>query len=105
MKHLVLIIHAGSKQSTTDLLRSLDEVDDFTFTDIEGHGSQSDNDPELSNRDRVVGYIPQLRVDMILDDSKVEPVLAAFQKNKSSSQSNSKQNLYWVTDVKEQGRF
>ncbi len=101
MKHLVLIIHAGLKQATTDLLRSLDDIEEFTFTYIEGHGTQSEDDPELSNRDRVVGYIPRLRVDMLLDDSKVEPVLAAFRKDKN----NSKQNLYWVTEVKEQGRF
>lgn len=105
MKHLVLIIHAGLKQSTTDLLRSLDDVEEFTFTDVEGHGSQSESDSDLSDRDKVVGYIPRLRVDMLLDDSKVEPVLAAFKKDKTNQDSNSKQNLYWVTDVKEQGRF
>ena len=30
MKHLVLITHAGLKQATTDLLRSLDDVEEFT---------------------------------------------------------------------------
>ena len=105
MKHLVLITHAGLKQATTDLLRSLDDVEEFTFTDIEGHGTQSEDDPELSNRDRVVGYIPRLRVDMLLDDSKVEPVIAAFRKDKNNENSSSNQSFYWVTEVKEQGRF
>lgn len=105
MKQLVLIIHAELKQATTDLLRSLDDVGDFTFTDIEGHGSQSDNDSELSNRDRVVGYVPRLRIDILLDDSKVDAVLTAFRKNLNSEHSSNKQNLYWITDVTEQGRF
>ena len=102
MKNLVLIIHAGLRQNITDLLNSIDEVDGFTFTEVEGHGAQSKNNLELSERDKVVGYIPRLRIDLILDDKQIEAVLNAFQKNRNSEK---KQNFYWITDVKQHGRF
>ncbi len=102
MKNLVLIIHAGLKQNFTDLLNNIDDVDGFTFTSVEGHGAQSKHNLELSERDKVVGYVPRLRVDLLLDDSKVEAVLDVFRKNRNSEK---KQNFYWITDVKDQGRF
>lgn len=102
MKHLILIIHADLKQSTADLLHGLEEVDGFTFTNAEGHGSQSNNDLNLSDTDKVVGYVPRLRVDILLDDLKVEAVLRVFRQNNKSPQ---KLNFYWVTDVIDLGRF
>ena len=105
MKQLVLIIHAGLKQSTADLLRGLDAVSDFTLTDIEGHGTQMADDSELSDRDKVIGFVPRLRVDILLEDSKVESVLAEFRAIKSGENQNRQQSMYWVTDVKERGRF
>ena len=104
MKNLVLIVHAGLKQATADLLRSLDDVEEFTFTDVEGHGNQDDY-PDLSNRDKVVGYVPRLRVDIILDDSKVDSVLAVFQEKREGGKSNGKQNIYWVLDIHKNGEF
>ena len=80
MKQLSLIIHANLKQSATDFLRGLDVVENFTFSEVEGHGSQAVNDDELSNKDRVVGYIPRLRVEMLLSDEYLEPVLTALRK-------------------------
>lgn len=102
MKHLVLIIHAGLKQSTADELRKLEIVDEFTFTNIEGHGVQSEGLANLSDRDKVVGYIPQLRVDIILEDSKVESVLAIFNTGENLEH---KQNMFWVTNIESMGRF
>lgn len=76
MKNLTLIVHAEAKQALADALRSL--VYGFTFTHVEGHGPQDETDPQLSARDRVIGYTPHLRVDILLDDAAVDGVLQAL---------------------------
>ncbi len=103
MKHLTLVVHAGLEQATTDLLRSIEGIDGFTMTPVEGHGAQAQFDPVLSSRDRVVGYVPRLRIDMLLTESQLGTVLAAFQVPKPGI--NIQQGVYWVTDVVDQGRF
>ena len=75
MKNLTLIVHADVEQALADILRSIKQASGFTFTPVEGHGAQDGSDPTLSARDRVVGYTPQVRVDILLDDGDVDVVL------------------------------
>ena len=56
MKQLTLIIRANAQQDVTDHLRMLEQVQGFTLSHVEGHGAQSEDDPFLSARDKVVGY-------------------------------------------------
>ena len=72
MKNLTLIAHVDIKQALADALRSLAQVSEFTFTHIESHSVQDEYDRTLSARDRVVGYTPQIRVDILLQDDDVE---------------------------------
>ena len=81
MKYLTLIVHAEMEQALADTLRALPEVPGFTFTHIESHGPQDERDPSLSARDRVVGYTPHVRVDIVLADEAVDRVLAELRKN------------------------
>lgn len=102
MKHLVLIINASIKRDVADLLRSIETVNGFTFTDVEGHDSQSENDPLLSTRDKVVGYTPGVRVDLLLKDTDVAGVLDALRNNDIGLSTHS---IYWLNPVEEYGNL
>lgn len=101
MKNLTLVIHAGAQQALADYLRTLDQVQGFTFTHVEGHSDHSEADPFLSARDKVVGYVPRVRVDVLLVDEDVDPVLASL----SAEEGLSGQGIYWVCPMEQQGRL
>ncbi len=101
MKNLTLIVHADIEQGLADFLRGLEQVRGFTFTHVEGHGSQDERDPSLSARDRVVGYTPHVRVDIVLEDEDVDAVLDALHKSRSGVAGR---GYYWITRVEREGR-
>ncbi len=101
MKNLTIVIHACVQQTLADSLRALEQIEGFTFSRVEGHSHHSENDTFLSARDKVVGYVPRVRVDILLADSDVDVVLAAL-----SEQSHfNNQAMYWVVPVERQGRL
>ncbi len=102
MKNLTLIVHADIQQALADVLHGLKEVEGFTFTPVEGYGPQDERDSQLSARDRVVGYTPHVRVDIVLDDKDVETVLAAL---RDSGCGVVGRGVYWVAPVERQGRL
>ena len=99
MKNLVMIVHANMQQDLADQLRSLTQVQGFTFCHVEGHGTRVEHDPFLSARDKVVGYVPRVRVDILLHETDVEMILAAIRDRESG------QGVYWVTAVEEYGQL
>lgn len=101
MKSLTIIIHAGAQQALADKLRTLEQVQGFTFTHVEGHSEQSDSDPFLSARDRVVGYSPRVQVVALLADADLSTVLAAL----LAEDSLHNQGIYWVSPVDQMGRL
>lgn len=102
MKKLTLIVHADTQEALADALRATAQVTGFTFTPVEGHGPQEGRDAFLSAHDRVVGYVPHVRVDLLLEDHDVETVLAALQ---TSNCGVAGRGVYWVTRVERQGRL
>ncbi len=102
MKNLTLIIHTNAQQAVADRLRSLEQVKGFTFSHVEGHGPHVEHDPFLSARDRVVGYTPRVRVDILLDDADVETVLDAL---RATGAGGAGQGIYWVATVEKSGRL
>ena len=102
MKNLTLIVHADVQQALADTLRSIKQVSGFTFIHIEGHGAQADRDPTLSARDLVVGYTPQVRVDILLEDGDVEFVLQAL---RTADCGVAGRGIFWITPVEQQGRL
>ena len=101
MKSLTIVVHAGVQQALADSLRALDMVEGFTFSHVEGHSHHSEEDPFLSARDKVVGYVPRVRVDVLLAAANVDAVLAAL----TAQNHLSGQGIYWVTPVEKQGRL
>ena len=102
MKHLTLIIHTNVQQDLADQLRALDQVSGFTFSAAEGHGVQAESDPFLSERDKVVGYTPRVRVDILLEDDDVDLVLESLRKTTHGVEG---QGIYWVTAVEQNSRL
>ena len=100
MKMLTLIVYADVKQILADTLRGLKQVQGFTFTHVEGHGAQDAGDPALSARDHVVGYVPHVRVDIVLEDKDVAVVLDALRNNQCGLNGRGR---YWITAVEGQG--
>lgn len=101
MKKLSMVVHSSLQQDLADLLRSL-ELDSFMFSHIEEHSSQLEHDAFLSARDKVVGYVPRVRADIIAEQSRVKSLLDEL---RSRNLSFSGQCFYWITDVEESGKL
>jgi len=99
MKNMVLIIHEKLQQDVADQLR--ERIPGFTFSRAEGHGDHSTDDVMLSARDKVVGYIPRVRVDILLDDHEVAGVVELIRQVPGIAG----HSVYWVNDVIESGRI
>lgn len=102
MKNLTLIVRTSLQQDLADQLRNMERVSGFSFSPVEGHGLQDENDPFLSARDKVVGYTPRIRVDILLEDGDVESVLNTLQTAREGLEHN---GLYWVTAVEQSGHL
>jgi nitrogen regulatory protein P-II 1 len=100
MKNLVIIIHSDVQLALADQLRGLGQVEDFTFAHVEGHFAQAEDDAALSARDKVVGYTPRVRVDILLEDADVLDVLEAIQRNAHGVAGH---GMFWVADVSQHG--
>jgi len=100
MKNLVLVVHANMQNDLADQLRTIDCVNDFTFSEVQGHGSHDAKDSFLSMRDRVVGYSPHIRVEILLEDRYISEVL---EKLRSAVKHSRDQGSYWGTDVEGSG--
>jgi len=83
-----------------DVRAALEQVQGFTFSHVEGHGAQVEHDPFLSVRDKVVGYTPRVRVDVLLEDADVDTVLDTLRKTRNGFDG---QGIYWVTTVEKSG--
>ncbi len=102
MKLLTLIIHTNVQQELADQLRNMETVPGFTFSHVEGHGVQVEDDPFLSARDKVVGYTPRVRVEILLQDGDVDSLLETL---RGARLGVAEHGIYWVTAVEQNGRL
>ncbi len=101
MKKFSMVVHSSLQQELADLLRSL-QLDSFMFSHIEEHSAQGENDVLLSARDRVVGYVPKVRVDVILDDERALQLVDEIREAKATFKGK---GLYWVSAVEKSGEL
>lgn len=101
MKNLVLIVPESVHEAITDQLRALD-VTGFTVSHVEGHGPHTAADQFLSARDRVVGFVPRIRVDVVLSAVQLTSVLAAL---RAPGSGFAEHGTYWVSPIEEFGRL
>ena len=86
-------MHTNVQQELPDPLRTVDQVVGFTFTRVEGHGSEIEKNGFLAAHDEAVGYVPRIRTDLLLEDADVGRVLGAI----SGANTEIKgQGFYWV---------
>lgn len=103
MKNLTLIVHTDAQQMIADILRALPRIKEFTFTHVEGHGAYDAENQSYSARDLVVGYTPQVRVDILLNDKDIDGVLETLRASENGSFAG--RGLYWVTEAERLGRL
>lgn len=102
MKLLTLIVHTNAQQELSDLLHKMDQITGFSFSKVEGFGTEKENDPYLLARDEVVGCIPRIQVDILLEDNDVEHVLIRL-RDKNNNVTG--QGVYWVMPVEKGGHI
>jgi hypothetical protein len=98
MINLTLLVDVSIKQSLADVLRGLPEVERFIFTHVEEHSHQMETDPLLSERDKVVGYVPRIRVDVQLESSAFTKVRETLSSPECGLAGRCR---YWVTPITE----
>ncbi|PCJ88834.1 MAG: hypothetical protein COA54_00960 [Thiotrichaceae bacterium] len=98
MKKLSIVVHTSLQQELADCLRSLN-LQSFMFSHIEEHSSQHKQDAFLSARDKVVGYVPKVRADILLDDERAKTLIDELR----GGESFAGKGVYWVCDVEEAG--
>ena len=101
MKKLSMIVHQSLQQALADFLRE-QKLDTFMFTHIEEHSSHIEKDSFLSARDKVVGYVPQVRLDVILSEENTKFLLENIRNSDCAFKGK---GIYWVTDVCEFGEL
>lgn len=102
MKQLIMMVHASVQQDLADNLRAIERVQRFSFSHIEGHGRHTGEDRSLSPRDKVVGYVPQVRVEILLEDADVAPVLETLRCADCGLVGSC---VYWVLPVEHYGQM
>ena len=101
MNSLTLIVNSSVLRTITDQLRALD-VSGFTVCHVEGHGAHTAEDPLLSARDRVEGFVPRVRIDILLPPEQVERVLEAVCARSAGVAGH---GIFWVSPVDRFGQF
>ncbi len=101
MKKFSMVVHQSLQQALADYLRS-QSLETFMFSHLEEHSSHVGKDNFLSARDKVVGYVPQVRVDVILSADEIKQLLSNVRDSNCSFKGK---GIYWITDIDEFGRL
>ena len=95
MKCLTLIVNRSTQGDIIEALRALPEVSTYTISHGEGH--YGDGVPPFESADdEIKGYVPRIRIDLILEDETVSKVL---ERVKQCSVCTSKLGIYWTSTV------
>lgn len=79
MNCLTLYLHPAEEYVVIDGLRTSPEVSGFTITRCEGHSTRVSTETGASALDQVVGFVPRMRVEIILRSDAVDRVLGRIQ--------------------------
>ena len=100
MKCITLFIHSTAKNALIDFFHEFSEVERFTISDCEGYDEKDLKNPLLSTGDLVVGFVPRVRIEFIIQDASVGIIVAELRKPESIV---SGLGVYWVTPIEEEG--
>lgn len=99
MKRLSLMLNESKQNEIVELLQQLQEVGAYTIYHGEGH-FPGNIAPFESVQDEVMGFVPRIRIDLLLEDTDVAPVL---DKIKGCSTCGSHGGVYWISPVDSMG--
>jgi nitrogen regulatory protein P-II 1 len=102
MKVLTLIVRETAAQDLVDLLLCDEQISGFTTFSGEGHSCSTRENPFENDADRVLGYVPRVKVEILLEDEAVEHVLDRLRQCESCVAG---QGIWWVTPVTDSGKL
>lgn len=102
MKQLVIVTHTRFQQAILDELQSLKFISGYTITHVEGHGTEYENDPFASAREKSLGYTNRLKLDIVLDPEDIDSLIETLRKKIKDIKDH---GVYWTTPVEAAGRL
>ena len=100
MKCLTLFVDGRVLEDLLDRLRSDPDVTGFTVGPCEGHSLKGTKHSGETLRDRVVGYVPRMRIELVLQDDIAPAVLARLRAGVGEGESL---GTYTLVDVEQWG--
>jgi nitrogen regulatory protein PII len=79
MKKIEAVIKPFKLEEVKDALAEIG-IDGMTVTEVKGFGRQKGHTEVYRGSEYTVDFLPKIKVDIVLDDSSVEPALAAIVK-------------------------
>lgn len=101
MKQLSLVFNKSKQNEMVGLLQTISKVNAYTVFHGEGH-FPGNIAPFESVRDEVMGFVPRIRIDLLLEDADVDSVL---NKIKDCAICNSHGGVYWISPVDRMGQL
>ncbi len=74
MTKLEAIVQPGKFEAVKDALVA-SGVEGMTVSEVRGHGRQKGNHETYRGREYDVGLIPKIKIEMVLDDDRVDSVI------------------------------
>ena len=101
MKILKFIVHRNCQQELSDKLKASGYADNFTFSHVEGHGGHRESDLALSMENLVVGYVPKIYVEILVNENDLKNLLDTVRSIKGLKG----QGEYWTVTAEDFGEF
>jgi nitrogen regulatory protein PII len=102
MKCLTLVVHEAAQAELLDALQQMPEIDTFVIQRCEGHSNKEQANPFETARDLVVGYVPRIRIDLVVPDAAIENILFRLSGCDSCIKGL---GIYWVSTVELTGKL
>ncbi len=100
MKCLTLYLHASSEGAVLDCLRAHPRVSGFTLVACQGHSNSDSVGQAETTMDHVVGFVPRIRIEVVLEDGQAQEVLASLKEHMGGRGSH---GMWTITPVQEWG--
>ncbi len=83
MKKIEAIIQPHKLEQVKEALKAIG-IDGMTVTEVRGHGRQKGHTESYRGREYGIDLLPKIKLELVLDDKLVEPVIDAIIKNAST---------------------
>ena len=102
MKWIIAVIKPFKIEEVTEALNALN-VPGITIVEVRGHGRQKGHSEIYRGAEYHVEYIPKLRLELVVEDSDVDQVVAAIVENARTGTIGD--GKYWVVPIETVGRI